>query len=449
MKNILAAAVIILAFLICNCIAAIAGVVGTQCWINGKLVGGFPPGYVCPGTGGGSDFSPAPSYDYEAERQRQETERMIQEQAERERQRASDEERRLREEEEAKARKRQEEFERAKQDALRGMKGFTENELGLKGADSGEFGLKGAGEGGTIGLGLKGVGDTDTGRFGLKGVGDPTPRRSAVSEPSEQKMREEIDAAGRRIPELRKEIRGLQTLLRQFGASQRGNISEFEKWDETFRGAAENSRKNALEYGLSMFFQYNLMGSLEKRVRQDVYGKLDGLINSSDPKIRRWLGEQLRKRNIELDRVKKAVAVGSLGGDLAALLPAYTPGNLKQLPGDLAETGKALDTLLFVNDLLETTKIVSWSGSQYFQQAKMIGETYTDLAAFGFSAVGVREVGKATDAYNREISRLSTRLKGSVQEMNCLKGCLEEYTERCMDMCTGKSRFGTPPPAPR
>ena len=29
-------------------------VAGTQCWINGKLVGGFPPGYNCPGTGGGS-----------------------------------------------------------------------------------------------------------------------------------------------------------------------------------------------------------------------------------------------------------------------------------------------------------------------------------------------------------------------------------------------------------
>lgn len=31
-----------------------AEVVGTQCWINGKLVGGFPAGYTCPGTGGGS-----------------------------------------------------------------------------------------------------------------------------------------------------------------------------------------------------------------------------------------------------------------------------------------------------------------------------------------------------------------------------------------------------------
>ncbi|MFA7399508.1 MAG: hypothetical protein WCZ98_03395 [Sideroxydans sp.] len=31
----------------------LAGVVGTQCWVDGKLVGGFPAGYTCPGTGGG------------------------------------------------------------------------------------------------------------------------------------------------------------------------------------------------------------------------------------------------------------------------------------------------------------------------------------------------------------------------------------------------------------
>jgi hypothetical protein len=32
-------------------------VVGTQCWINGKLVGGFPPGYTCPSTSGRSSGS--------------------------------------------------------------------------------------------------------------------------------------------------------------------------------------------------------------------------------------------------------------------------------------------------------------------------------------------------------------------------------------------------------
>lgn len=386
-----------------------------------------------PGPNWGGRQSPSyqqPSYDYEAERQRLEAERLYREEQERQRQREMEEQRKREEEE---ARKKQEEFERSKQDALKSMKSISENELGLKGIDSGGD------------LGLKGIGDTGTGGLRLKGISDaPSPQSDAGGvkakggEPSSGEIRKGIDAAKKRIPELERDVKGLQTLLKQFGASQRGNVSEFEKWQETFNAAAENSRKNAVDYGLSMFLQYNLIGSLERSVKKDVFGKLDSLINSSNPKMRKWLGEQLKKRNVELSRVQKVVTTGSLGGDLASLLS-----------GDLRDSGKALDVLLFVNDLLEATKVVSWTGSQYFQQAKMIGETYTDLAAFGYSAVNVRKADKATDAYNREIKYLSTKLQNSVKEMNCLKGCLDNYTERCLDRCTGKTRFGTPPPVPR
>lgn len=341
--------------------------------------------------------------------------------AERQRQREL-EEQRTREEEEA--RKKQEEFERDKRDALRSLKGIGESELGLKGAAAGSD------------SGLKGPGDAGTGGLGLKGIPDAPPRLPA--EPPTAEIRKGIDAAKRRIPELEGDVKGLQTLLRQFGASMRGNVSEFETWQETFNASAENSLKNAKEYGLSMFLQYNLLGSLESRVRKDVFGRLDGLINSSDPKMRKWLGGQIKKRNVELDKVKKVVAAGTLGGDFAALLS-----------GDPQDAGKALDALLFVNDLLEATKVVSWTGSQYFQQAKMIGETYTDLAAFGYSCANVRKVEKANEAYNREIQHLSTKLRDSVKEMNCLKECLDTYTERCFDRCTGKTRFGSPPPVPR
>jgi len=435
MNRIPAAITIILVFLQCYRNDALADVVGTQCWINGKLVGGFPPGYVCPGTGVGSgsspppSFEPSPAFNFEAERQRQEEERLREEEAERQKQREIEAERKRVEEE---TRKRQEEFERRKQEALRSMKGITEGELGLKGSDSGVLGLKDIGEpDGSGHLGLKGVYAPGTAGFGLmEGKDIPTG-------PSEQKIKKDIEAARKRIPVLRKDIQGLQALLKQFGASQRGNVSEFEQWQDIFQETAENSRKNALDYGLSMFLQYNLMGSLEGRVKKDVFGKLDELVNSSDPATRRWLGEQTKKRNVDLERVKKAVAAGSLGGDLASLLA-----------GDPRDEGRALDALLFVNDLLETAKIVSWNGSQYFQQAKMIGETYTDLAAFGYSAAYVRKAELATDAYNREIRRLSWKLESAFKEMNCLETCLGAYTDRCLDRCTGKTRFGSPPPTP-
>lgn len=392
-----------------------------------------------PNWGGGQQGS-TPSYDYEAERQRQEAERLYREEQERQRQREIEEQRKREEEE---ARKKQEEFERSKQDALRSMKGISENELGLKGIDSGsDLGLKGIGETGTGGLGLKGIEDAPSRQpaVDLSGVGTKpaTAAKALAMEPSATEITKGIEAAKKRIPELERDVKGLQTLLKQFGGGMRGNVSEFEKWEETFQEAAENSRNNAVDYGLSMFLEYNLMGSLERSVKKDVYGKLDSLINSSDPKMRKWIGEQMKKRNIELKLVQGVVKAGTMGSDLKSLLS-----------GSIRDDGKMLDALLFVNDLLETTKVVSWSASQYFTQAKMIGETYTDLAAFGYSAVNVHKVEKATDAYNREIRYLSTKLQDSVKEMNCLKGCLDNFSERCFDRCTGKTRFGTPPPTPR
>lgn len=86
-----------------------------------------------------------PSYDYEQERLRQE-------EAERRRQR-----------EEAEAKRKQEEFEKNKQEALKSMKGITENELGLKSmGTSGELGLKGIGDTDTSGLGLKDVSSSES-----------------------------------------------------------------------------------------------------------------------------------------------------------------------------------------------------------------------------------------------------------------------------------------------
>ena len=152
----------------------------------------------------------------------------------------------------------------------------------------------------------------------------------------------------------------------------------------------------------------------------------------------KWLTEDAEIGKIYRGTVKKVVDFGTKGGDLATLLS-----------GDPRAEGKELDALLFVNDLLETAKVLPWKGSKYFEQAKIIGETYTDLAAFGLSCANVSKVDKATDAYNREIKYLSTKLRNSVKEVNCMKECLNTYTDRCLDKCTGKTRFGTPPPAPR
>jgi hypothetical protein len=363
----------------------------------------------------------------EFESQRRAAERLLREDQERQRKQRLEEQRAR---EEADARRKRDEFEKAKLDTLHRMKGMSASDFSLKDSAAGQLGLK----------------EIEDVRPQLPAVSSAVDRggpageraKALAAEPPPGEIRKSIDMAKARIPDIERSVKGLQTILRQYNASMRGNVSELEIWQETFNAAADNSWKNAREYGLSMFLQYNLLGSLESRVRKDAFGRLDGLINSTDPKIRRWLGQQLKKRNVELDRVKKMVTAGTLGGDLAALLS-----------GDPRDEGKALDALLFVNDLLEATSVLSWAGSQYFQHAKMIGETYTDLAAMSLSCANVRELNSTTDAYNREIKHLSGRLRNSVKELNCLRSCLETHTERCLDRCSGKTRFGNPPPAPR
>jgi tetratricopeptide (TPR) repeat protein len=127
-------------------IPAFGDVAGTQCWINGKLTGGFPPGYVCPGTGGqGPAVSPSePAYDYQAEELRR--------QEEAEQQRIQDEIQQQKEIEaqkkfEADEKLKHEEFQRAKEEALRSMKGISEGEFGLKNLGNGDdLGLKQTGK---------------------------------------------------------------------------------------------------------------------------------------------------------------------------------------------------------------------------------------------------------------------------------------------------------------
>jgi len=82
--------------------------------------------------------------------------------------------------------KRQAEFEKAKRDALRSIKGITENELGFKDISaSDDFGFKGVGETKTSDLGLKEVGETDLPRTLFdKGTRDSAPVDTRAKGPS-------------------------------------------------------------------------------------------------------------------------------------------------------------------------------------------------------------------------------------------------------------------------
>jgi len=119
-----------------------------------------------------------------------------------------------------------------------------------------------------------------------------------------------------------------------------------------------------------------------------------------------------------LSRVKKVVDVGNLSGDFASALT-----------GGQEETKRNLDALLFVNDLLESggaakyeemlekSRILQTLPGDYFEQAKMIGETYADLSSISYSWFSINRLTKENEQYAREIASLSYRMEMSEKQM--------------------------------
>lgn len=260
----------------------------------------------------------------------------------------------------------------------------------------------------------------------------------------------DVQQVNRRIADLQRQISGIQTLLGGYSRSLRGNRSEFEKWEETVDKAYNSVLDNSKEYVAQMFLQYNLLGALERNVQKTVFVQLSAFFGSNDPALQTWLTKEIGSRQIQVSRLKKVVDVGNLSGDFASLLT-----------GGQEETSRNLDTLLFVNSIMETGEVVKYSKmleeskiftelpSAYFEQAKMIGETYADLSAIAYSWYSINKLTQDVASYDREIKLLSDRMRLAMKETECLKRCLSVPENRCLDHCAGKTRLSKPPPLPR
>lgn len=310
-------------------------------------------------------------------------------------------------EEQRKEAERRLEFEKNKMELLGTMKGVSSHGLKLKSSASSESLLK-----------LKGAGTVR--------AGSAAPR--AYTE-------KQIQEARKRILKLQWKVMGIQTLLRQFSRTLMTNSSEFETWQNTVDESYRNVLDNSKDYVLGLFIEKNLFGSL-KGVRKDAFGKLERITRSSDPKIRRWLAKELGGRRIDPKQFEKVVKLGLAEGDFAGLLAT----------DDNAE--KYLNALILTSDLLEIVE-KDVPGGNLFQHARMIGSTYADLASICYSWFSINRLTRENEKYAREVSSLSFRMREAMKEMKCLEHCLDNYSDRCMEKCAGKTRLSTPPPLPK
>ncbi|MFO7569359.1 MAG: hypothetical protein R6W75_06135 [Smithellaceae bacterium] len=282
-----------------------------------------------------------------------------------------------------------------------------------------------------------------SGKLQLKPYAQPP----TVTAATEVKM--DVEQVQRRIAALQRNIAGIQNILRGYSKTLHGNKTEFEKWASTVDEAYHEVLASSQEYVLQMFIKYNLFGSLERNVQKSAYSKLGAYLGSKDPSVQKWLLDQIRKEQIQLNRLHKVVDVGNLSGDFASLLK-----------DGQEETKQNMETLLFVNSLLETGEIVKYAEllthskifrelpGEYFSQAKMIGETYANLSAIVYSWYSINQLTRDVEKYDREIKSLSYRMRHAMKEMQCLNGCLENPYAKCLDRCAGKTGLSKPPPLP-
>lgn len=292
--------------------------------------------------------------------------------------------------------------------------------------------MKGSGNA-SAGLILKTAGGSGSGLALKRGDAKIPPAES--DNIREEEARRKVKEAKQKIASLQQEIFGIQGMLRQYTKSLANNASEFETWGKYVDAAYSNILNNSKEYLLGLFLEYNLLGRF-KNLQKESFGKVDGLIHSQDPKIKDWLGKELGGRKVNFEQLEKLVKTGQAEADFAAVL--HNEGELR----------RNLDALILINDLLEIAGR-SVPGGGTFQHARMIGETYTDLASIGYSWFSINRLEKDTDKMSREVDSLGFRMRLAMKQVDCLKGCLESLTEQCMNRCTGRNRLSTPPPLPR
>ncbi|MBN2419869.1 MAG: hypothetical protein JXL81_10825 [Deltaproteobacteria bacterium] len=244
----------------------------------------------------------------------------------------------------------------------------------------------------------------------------------------------EIKEAVKRIVKLRGEVAGIQVLLRQYTKSLSSNAEEFEVWGQTVDKACNNVLETSKEY-ISGLFMDNILSRL-KALQKVSPEKLGRVIDPSDSAMRSWFTKELGGRSIDPERFEKLVKLGMAEGDLAALI--NTDEGLK----------KNLDALILFSDLLDVSDIPAFKNHP-FQHARIIGETYSDLASVCYSWFSINRLEKDTEKLSREVDSLAVRMRKTIKEIECLESCTFNYTEGCMEKCAGKTRFHSPPPVPR
>lgn len=267
----------------------------------------------------------------------------------------------------------------------------------------------------------------------------------AAKELRDQKLKDAED----KILALQKNISQIQKSLQVYSKSLHNNTAEFEKWGNTVDVAYKNVIENTKDEITDFMIKYGLLAAFGPATQKLAFSKIRSLIQSNEPLMQKWLVVEAKLKGITPDKVEDLIDKVNAGFELNDLLK-----------GEQTGIKPKLDAMLFVNSLFETFNIYDYKtlmenkklfgstevAGDYFGKAKLIGETYTDLASICYSWFMIDKLTTDNDAFAQKVNILSFNMEYQMKQIDCLKKCMTNYAAFCNEKCTGVTRWSTPPP---
>ena len=142
-------------------------------------------------------------------------------------------------------------------------------------------------------------------------------------------------------------------------------------------------------------------------------------------------------------------------------------GASKIFYGSSSDVLTKLDAVLFVNSVFEAADWVSYDKlkeapmfkqmagvkgitkpGDWFAQAKVVGEVYSDLVVQCVSWKNINELITDNEEKYQKIDLLIIKQEQTIKQINCLEECIKGTDGKCINKCTGKTKLHTPPPFP-
>lgn len=281
---------------------------------------------------------------------------------------------------------------------------------------------------------------------------------SKNAEMDAKKAYTDLEESKTKLTDLKASLDNTNRLLKIYSKSLANNTGELDKWAETVDKTYQNTLNVSKEYFTSMFLKYSLLTNLDPKYRDGPYKKLEELLLSADPEKSTWLTKELALQNLSAENVNTIVDWILLGYDAESL-------GVNIFSGSPDEIKTKLDAVLFVNSVFETANWVNYDlvkdapmfkqmagvkgitkPGDWFSQAKVVGEVYSDLVVQCVSWNNINELVSDNKDKTQKVNLLIIKQEQTIKQINCLEDCMNNSDGNCMNRCTGKTKLHTPPP---